>query len=72
MLTAIAALLVASLVGGVFGSVATYTYVDQSEGKYCDRMTDEVLPDEEIYGEDEDGEDYYDSEPIEEESGEEQ
>ena len=70
MLTAIAALLVASLVGGVFGSVATYTYVDQSEGKYCDRMSDEVLPDEEIYGED--GEDYYDSEPIEEESGEEQ
>ena len=73
MLTAIAALLVASLVGGVFGSVATYTYIDQSEGKYCDRMSDEVLPDDEIYGENgEDGEDYYDSEPIEEESGEEQ
>ena len=38
MLTAIAALVIASLVGGVFGSVATYTYVDSSEGKYCDRM----------------------------------
>jgi len=36
-------------------------------------MSDEVLPDDEIYGENgEDGEDYYDSEPIEEESGEEQ
>jgi hypothetical protein len=51
MLTAIAALLVASLVGGVFGSVATYTYVDSSEGKYCDRMSDEVTPDEEFYNE---------------------
>jgi hypothetical protein len=38
MLTAIAALVIASLVGGVFGSVATYTYVDSSDGKYCDRM----------------------------------
>jgi len=58
MLTAVAALLIASLVGGVFGSVATYTYVDSSDGKYCDKMSDEVLPDDEIYGDDED-DDYY-------------
>jgi cysteine sulfinate desulfinase/cysteine desulfurase-like protein len=50
MLTAVAVLMVASLVGGVFGSVATYTYVDQSEGKYCDKMSDKVLsPEDEEY-----------------------
>jgi len=49
MLTAIAALLITSLVGGVFGSVATYTYMDSSKGKYCDRMSDNVQSDEEFY-----------------------
>lgn len=58
MLTAVAALLIASLVGGVFGSVATYTYVDSSEGKYCDKMSDEVIPEDELY--DENG-NYYDN-----------
>jgi hypothetical protein len=50
MLTAVAVLMVASLVGGVFGSVATYTYIDQSDGKYCDKMSDSVLsPEDEQY-----------------------
>jgi hypothetical protein len=51
MLTAIAALLITSLVGGVFGSVATYTYMDSSKGKYCDKMSDDVESDEEFYSE---------------------
>jgi len=53
MLTAITALLITSLVGGVFGSVATYTYMDASKGKYCDRMSDNVESDEEFYSEEE-------------------
>ncbi len=68
MLTAITALLIASLVGGVFGSVATYTYIDSSEGKYCDKMSDEVVPDEELMNEEDGDEDYYDS--VEEDNGE--
>jgi hypothetical protein len=48
MLTAVAALLIASIVGGVFGSIATYTYVDSSEGKYCERISSNVLPDDEF------------------------
>jgi hypothetical protein len=46
MLTAVAALLIASIVGGVFGSIATYTYVDNSEGKYCERISDNVISEE--------------------------
>jgi hypothetical protein len=38
MVTAITALIIASLAGGIFGSVATYTYVDETDGKYCDKM----------------------------------
>ena len=49
MLTAVAALLIASIVGGVFGSIATYTYVDNSGGKYCERISNNVTSDEEFY-----------------------
>ena len=57
MVTAMTALLIASLVGGVFGSVATYTYVDETDGKYCDQMSSENKEDSEelSYGEDEQG-----------------
>jgi hypothetical protein len=67
MLTAITVLLITSVVGGVFGSVATYTYVDESDGKYCDKMSDEVLPEEDYYYNEEEG-DYYSDEysPTEE------
>ena len=54
MLTAVAALLIASIVGGVFGSIATYTYVDSSGGKYCERISSNVLPDDEFNYEHED------------------
>jgi hypothetical protein len=61
MLTALTALLITSLVGGVFGSVATYTYIDSSEGKYCDRMSDDVSPEDNIYGDSYSGEEDYNS-----------
>jgi hypothetical protein len=51
MLTAVAALLIASIVGGVFGSIATYTYVDNTEGKYCERISDNVITEEDEYPE---------------------
>jgi len=62
MLTAIIALLITSVVGGVFGSVATYTYIDSSQGKYCDKMDENVESDEEFYLEDQDNDSYFDSE----------
>ena len=67
MVTAMTALLIASLVGGVFGSVATYTYVDETDGKYCDQMSSENKEDSEelSYGEDES---YYEEDPYQEES----
>lgn len=65
MLTAIAALLITSVVGGVFGSVATYTYVDSSEGKYCDKMSDDVESDNEFYYENQ-GDDSHHDYPEEE------
>ena len=41
MLTALTALLISSLAGGIFGSVAIYTYMDSSEGKYCEKISDQ-------------------------------
>ena len=41
MLTALTALLISSLAGGIFGSVAIYTYMDSSEGKYCEKISNE-------------------------------
>jgi len=61
MLTAIATLLITSLIGGVFGSVATYTYIDSSKGKYCDKMSENVESDEEFYVDEQQGEDMTDS-----------
>jgi hypothetical protein len=62
MVTAITALLIASLAGGIFGSVATYTYVDETEGKYCEQMAEDGAGSE--YGEDSG---YYEEDPYEEE-----
>jgi len=73
MLTAIATLLITSLIGGVFGSVATYTYIDSSKGKYCDKMSEDVESEEEFYIDNQQEEDmsdlYYDN-PEEEDNKE--
>ena len=50
--------------GGVFGSVATYTYIDSSQGKYCDKMDENAKSDEELYLdslENKDNDQYFDS-----------
>jgi hypothetical protein len=70
MLTAITVLLITSLAGGVFGSVAAYTYIDSSKGKYCDKMSSDVMSEEEelyYYEEHQNSEPQYDENSYEDE-----
>jgi len=68
MVTAMTALLIASLVGGVFGSVATYTYVDETDGKYCDQMSSGEQSNQEEFSEYGEDENYYEEDPYQEEN----
>jgi hypothetical protein len=69
MLTAVTALLISSLAGGIFGSVAIYTYVDSSEEQSCNTSETEYIDNEE-HGYDNYGyqEEYSDPQEFEEDS----